>query len=155
MTYTQMPYRPKPVRPRRWPYIVAAVIGGLVLLTITLAIAASSIPERTKAAAPAPTFNAGTYKVGATVPAGTYKVSCGPGNKWGYYFLRGSSSPSDGKRRPWCSGRPCLRQGRPAHPGLWQAVLIYSRSRLTPDTKKRPPTHVGGRFFVFRLVARR
>ena len=95
MTYTQMPYRPKPVRPRRWPYIVAAVIGGLVLLTITLAIAASSIPERTKAAAPAPTFNAGTYEVGATVPAGTYKVSCGPGNEWGYYFLRGSSSPSD------------------------------------------------------------
>ena len=98
MTYTQMPYRPKPVRPRRWPYIVAAVIGGLVLLTITLAIAASSIPERTKAAAPAPTFNAGTYEVGATVPAGTYKINC---DVSGYYFLRGSSDPRDVVDTAW------------------------------------------------------
>lgn len=84
-------YRPKSTR---WPYIVVAVIGGLVLLVITLAIALSKVPDH-KSGGASPTFNAGTYEVGSAVPAGTYKVNCGPDNEWGHYFLRGSSNPSD------------------------------------------------------------
>ncbi len=111
MTYTQMPHRPTPVRPKRWPYFVAAGVGMFLLLALSLVVAmAPKKPPATtnvKAAAPAPTTTVqastvpsssppkttvqpgpatsagpGTYKVGEDLAAGSYKATCEGSGYW-------------------------------------------------------------------------
>lgn len=119
MTYTPMPYRPTPVRRKRWPYFLIAGIGMFLLLAFSVLIAvapkkasvtadtqsstssaavrppvspSTSVPPPAKPVGPATSVGTGTYKVGEDMAAGSYKATC---EGRGYWSRMRSDNPHD------------------------------------------------------------